>query len=1406
MKLKFVSLAASLTWMCCSTTGAQLPAFPGAEGFGKYATGGRGGTVYHVTNLNDSGPGSFRDAVSQPNRTVVFDVGGVIAYSGSRYAPKPNITIAGQTAPGDGVTLYGNGLSFSGSHNNIVRFLRVRQGINGSSGTDAVGIANGHDMIFDHLSVSWGRDETFSISGDVDRITIQSTIISQGLQTHSAGGLIQTPGGVSILRCLYIDNDTRNPKVKFVNEFVNNVVCNWETIGYNMGGDSAGDSYVNLWNNYFIRGLQSGSSAIAGGNANFHVYATNNWIDVNRDGVLNGTEMSFASYGPMDLQGTPYPYEVTTAFPPLTALKLAISDVGTSLRRDQVDALLIDELTSWGTKGGTISSELSLPTGGPGLIRSGTPYTDTDRDGMPDYWENGTGSNPAVANNNDPSPSGSGYTRLEDYLNWLAEPHGVALTDAVVGVDLRTLMAGFEAVGRAPVYQVLGASNGVVTLEAGVIARFTPNAGLNGPADFTFSVSDADGSTLTRSVNLFFTPNAQGYSPVWHGDDAQNRWDVAGDANWSDDGSLVGQFKNGDAVTFDDSGSTNPAVQLVGALQPASVSVNAAKNYRFAGAGSLEGSMAFGKGGMGTLRIATTNGFTGTTTASNGVVLVNGALTRSPVTVRNGGAIGGNGFLGNGVTVLTGGVVIPGDGLGAPGTLTITNGLSLAGNVINRFDLSDNPNGTTKTNDRIAVVGDLTLTGVNTIKVSLLDGLAGDGVYTLITYTGSLNGGLANLALAGVNGVLTNPPNTIAVIVSSVRPTASLVWNGGSGTWDTGVTANWLNDGAPDRFYFLDTVRFDDGGGSAPTVTLSGSLTPESVTVDSTHDHVFSGGGKISGTGGLTKTNSGSLAITTANDYTGPTVLGGGVLITASLANGGAASGIGASGNDAANLVLSGGALRYTGGSISLARNATLAGNGTFDIAAAGTTVTANGAFTGSGTLIKDGAGTLVVPGANTHSGGTTISNGTLYLSTTAARDGGLGSGVTTLAGGTLRLYGNGGSTGTDAGTFSDPLSVPAGATGSLLTPPRYSMGSTLTGSGTLNLEVDYVRGALKGNWSGFSGTVNATARSNPSEFRVASGTMFNNATVILNPNVVMTRNGGSSTIEIGALGGTVGSKVGPGNSSSSGTTYRIGGNNGDATWSGSFENDGTTTVVKEGTGIWTLTGANTWSGGLTINGGTVRANNPSGSGVGSGAVVVNSGGALGGSGSVSGAVTVNVGGAIAPGAGVGTLTLGSSVNLLPGSKLEFELGTTSDRLVVSGALILNAMINVTNSVGFGPGIYTLINYSGSRSGTPVLGTMPAGFAGEIDLATAGQVKLVVQAKTPPTVSVPVIENGNVILNGAGGPSNLLYYVLGSTNVAAPLAEWLRIGTNQFNAAGGFSFTNPLPPGTPQMFQAIEVP
>lgn len=1292
-----LKVASAVVFLSPTLNFAQLPAFPGAEGFGKYAAGGRSGTVYFVTNTNDSGAGSFRDACSVSGRTIIFKVGGIINYSGSRFAPKPNITIAGQTAPGDGITIYGNGLSFSGSHNDIVRFIRVREGINGDSGTDAMGIANGHDMIFDHITSSWGRDETFSINGDVTNITIQSAIVSQGLQGHSAGGLIQTSGGVSILRSLYIDNDTRNPKVKGVNEFVNNVVCNWETIGYNMGGDSSGESWCNVFNNYFMRGQASSSTAIGGGNTDFHIYATNNWYDGNRNGTLDGSELPFANYGSMDLQSVPFSYPIsnTSAYSPLTALKLAISDAGPSFRRDSVDELMIKQLTSWGIQGGTITSELVAPMNGPGIIRNGTPYPDADSDGMPDYWESGTGSNPNLANNNDPSPGGSGYTRLEDYLNWLAQPHGIALQDTNVVIDLRQFTRGWVVVNHSPFWSVSAATNGTVTLIKGYMAAFTPNPGLNGPASFQFTVNDADGSPVTRTMNLFFTPGAQSYTPVWHGDDLTNNWDVLGDYNWHDGISLLYPFHQGDAVLFDDTGSAAPAINLTGSLQPTSVNVNATQNYTFSGSGSLDGAMTLSKVNTGTLKINTTNSYTGNTTVSNGTLLVDGTLTASAAIVYSSGTIGGNGQFGNSLTARSGSTITPGDGIDSPGTLTISNSLTLSGGVTNRFDLSDDPTGIIKTNDVIHIVGDLNLSGVNVLKFSLLDGLPGNGVYTLITYSGALNGSLANFSLAGINGTLTNLPGAIGIMVSATRPPATVAWtgNGGNNNWDNGTNVCWNNDGAVDRFYFGDDAIFNDIGSSNLTANLADVLTPDSVTVDATVNYTLSGSGKITGSTGLTKTNSGTVTILTANDFTGPTIIGGGTLSVSSLANSGVASSIGAASFDPANLSIFDGLLSYTGGSTTSDRGATFNGNAAFEITGSGTTLTWNGTNVGPGSLTKAGPGTLTLSAENGFAGGTVVSNGTLALfgpsggASITANNYALGSGSVTLYGGTLKLFGGGLSDAAAGyGTFGRPLIVPTGSVATVLTPARYTMSSSLSGAGTLNLEVNYVRGAMSGNWSAFTGVINITGRTTDSEFRISGSAGYSNATVVVGNNAVITRSGSAITIDFGSLASTGNGRVGPGNSSSSGSSYRVGWNNQDAVFSGQILADGANTITKVGTGNWTLSGANTYSGGTVVNGGTLTVNNTSGSGTGTASVTVNAGAALAGTGTISGATTINSGATISPGNnGIGTLTINNAVTLTAGSTSYIEVDKTSetkDLLDASGALTYGGTLIVTNLTG----------------------------------------------------------------------------------------------------------------------------
>jgi hypothetical protein len=371
---------------------ASALAFPGAEGFGQNATGGRGGTVYVVTNLNDTGAGSLRDAVSQLNRTVVFSVGGLITIK-ERMVVSKRVSILGQTAPGEGISVYGNGWSFSNADDAIVRYIRIRMGKSGSKGKDGITIAEGSNMIFDHVSVSWGRDETFSISGpNVGNITIQNSIIGQGLQTHSCGGLMQTNvgNGISLFRNLYIDNKTRNPKVKGTNDFTNNVVYNWGGGGAYIAGNSSTDSEANIMGNYFISGPSTSVSAFTRGNANFKGYVDANFYDSNRNGVVDGTALGVNSsdYGGMDIQTTKFPFPgPISILSAADALALAETSVGASKVRDTVDTRLIEELKSYGKLGELISDDTASPMEGPGSIYGGEPWVDKNGNGIPDDVE-----------------------------------------------------------------------------------------------------------------------------------------------------------------------------------------------------------------------------------------------------------------------------------------------------------------------------------------------------------------------------------------------------------------------------------------------------------------------------------------------------------------------------------------------------------------------------------------------------------------------------------------------------------------------------------------------------------------------------------------------------------------------------------------------------------------------------------------------------------------------------------------------------------------------------------------------------------------------------------------------------------------------------------------------------------
>ena len=350
-----------LSFLRAAPAAGKPPAFSGAEGFGQFASGGRGGEVYHVTNLDDSGPGSFRDAVSQPNRLVVFDVGGIIRLK-SNVAVSSRLTLAGQTAPGDGVLLYGRSVSFSGQNNIIVRYLRFREGIAGDRGKCSVNLSGGSDMIFDHCSIEWGRWDCLGLTRGSHDITFQNCIIGEGVDPQRFGSLSDSVTNITYSHNLWVNNQSRNPKAKGRIQYINNVVYNWGVCGL-VGGHSAMDHFLDAIGNYFIAGPDSSSHFVGEFKATDHVFQKDNFADVNRDGKLNGRAVVAEDFG--GGESTPTFVTNLTVAPQISvtvesapaAFSNVVAHAGCSLHRDSVDARLIDAVQSFGTRGKIIHAE-----------------------------------------------------------------------------------------------------------------------------------------------------------------------------------------------------------------------------------------------------------------------------------------------------------------------------------------------------------------------------------------------------------------------------------------------------------------------------------------------------------------------------------------------------------------------------------------------------------------------------------------------------------------------------------------------------------------------------------------------------------------------------------------------------------------------------------------------------------------------------------------------------------------------------------------------------------------------------------------------------------------------------------------------------------------------------------------
>ncbi|MCX7983818.1 MAG: T9SS type A sorting domain-containing protein [Bacteroidetes bacterium] len=417
---------------------AQQLAFPSAEGAGRFATGGRGGAVYEVTNLNNSGPGSIVDAVSQPNRTIVFRVSGTIELGNVILKPKSNITIAGQTAPGDGICIKGR-IQIDAS-NVIIRYIRVRvdAGAANSSG-DAIDISSGSNIIIDHVSASYARDEGISCQERTNNVTVQWCMITEALtfESHSYGSLIRGDYGdlKTYHHNLYAHNNNRLPRPgNYTNyptdtlglffDFRNNVVYNWKGSypGYN--ADTGSISNYNFVGNVYVPGLESSITGIIFKEDAYR--STGYFADNMYNGSIPPNQWSMVQFGSKFTAERIQAYKARSReilMPPVrtTSPQIAYQEVlasaGASFpKRDPIDTRIVYDVQN--KTGRSIATTAEQPEGGWPVLQSLPAPQDDDHDGMPNEWERAFGLNP-----NDPSDrnvySPAGYTMLEEYLNSL---------------------------------------------------------------------------------------------------------------------------------------------------------------------------------------------------------------------------------------------------------------------------------------------------------------------------------------------------------------------------------------------------------------------------------------------------------------------------------------------------------------------------------------------------------------------------------------------------------------------------------------------------------------------------------------------------------------------------------------------------------------------------------------------------------------------------------------------------------------------------------------------------------------------------------------------------------------------------------------------------------------------------
>ncbi|HYF70731.1 MAG TPA: pectate lyase [Ohtaekwangia sp.] len=430
-------IAISLLFIRCHAQ--KTIAFPGADGFGKYTTGGRGGKVIIVTNLNDDGPGSLRDAIQKKYpRTIVFAVSGNIELVSPLDVNNGNVTIAGQSAPGDGICIKNYPVSVK-ADNVIIRFLRFRLGDESKQQADAFGGNKGMSgIIIDHCSMSWATDECASFYRNKN-FTLQWCIVSESLNhsihekgDHGYGG-IWGGKGASFHHNLIANHTSRLPRFSGsastpnspdeLVDFRNNVIYNWK--GNNTYGGEKGR--YNMVGNYYKPGPATSDSKfyLVNPSQPYGKFFLEGNIFHGNDAITQNNKLGIKTdHVDSTLVNRPFEVEKINEQSAKMAFDLVLTSAGASLYRDSVDKRIAGEVrtgnsVSGKNKNGIIDSQNDV--GGWPMLKKGLPLKDTDQDGMPDAWETENKLNPNDQTDAIKKTLDAQYDNLEVYLNELVK-------------------------------------------------------------------------------------------------------------------------------------------------------------------------------------------------------------------------------------------------------------------------------------------------------------------------------------------------------------------------------------------------------------------------------------------------------------------------------------------------------------------------------------------------------------------------------------------------------------------------------------------------------------------------------------------------------------------------------------------------------------------------------------------------------------------------------------------------------------------------------------------------------------------------------------------------------------------------------------------------------------------------